>query len=162
MGMDLYRITDGAYFRWGGPYWLAVLELAQRNGWQPMGTRNPCRSEWDGNYTLNASQVVVDQDAMEMAMALEKGLPDIPSEDATVHKRRDVDWKQAVVAPIVRVNSYSEISRLSDLLDAEMLIGAGFTSETWKRMNCFEKLAGAQTKLKDFIAYLREGAFEIH
>lgn len=162
MGMDLYRATDNVYFRWGLPYWFAVLELAQRNGWQPMGTTNPRRSEWDGNYTENACQTVRYADAVAMAMALERGLPDIPREDAVAHKKeKGIDLQKAISSPVVMLET-NEVPNLAEVLDAEILVGGLFKEDVWRTMNCFEKLAGAQAKLKDFIAYLRVGGFVIH
>jgi hypothetical protein len=66
--------------------WTKVLSLAIFYGWQPMGTRVPSMTEihgfdteyWDGTYLTNDGQIVVAEDALFLAMALEKSLDDIP------------------------------------------------------------------------------------
>ena len=66
--------------------WTKVLSLAMFYGWQPMGTRAPSMTElhglstedWDGTYLTNDGQIVVTEDALSLAMALEKSLDDIP------------------------------------------------------------------------------------
>jgi hypothetical protein len=45
-----------------------------------------CRDTWNGIYTLNDGQWVTDEDAGNLAAALEQALPDIPDEDALAHK----------------------------------------------------------------------------
>ena len=55
-------------------------------GWRPMGTHPASRIEvygldpedWDGTYLTNDGQVVIAEDALSLAMALEKSLDDIP------------------------------------------------------------------------------------
>lgn len=66
--------------------WTKVLSLAIFYGWQPMGTRVPSMTEihgfdaeyWDGTYLTNDGQIVVTEDALLLAIALEKSLDDIP------------------------------------------------------------------------------------
>lgn len=66
--------------------WTKVLSLAIFYGWQPMGTRVPSMTEihgfdteyWDGTYLTNDGQIVVAEDALSLAIALEKSLDDIP------------------------------------------------------------------------------------
>lgn len=66
--------------------WTKLLSLALFYGWQPMGTRVPSMTEihgfdteaWDGTYLTNDGQIVVAEDALALAIALEKSLDDIP------------------------------------------------------------------------------------
>jgi hypothetical protein len=66
--------------------WSRVLSLALFYGWQPMGTRVPSMTEihgfdaeaWDGTYLTNDGQIVLAEDALSLAIALEKSLDDIP------------------------------------------------------------------------------------
>jgi len=82
--------------------WAKLLSLAMLYGWQPMGTHPGSRIEvyglepevWDGTYLTNDGQVVIAEDALSLAMALEKCLDDIPDfniELDRVPKRREVD-----------------------------------------------------------------------
>lgn len=166
MGMDLYRLKDSAYFRWNIFEWKAVLELALRNGWQPMGTRKPSgppvpMPEWDGNYVQNVYQVVVDQDAMAMATALEKGLLGMPGPEALVDKTANPESCVNMNSALFRTGRIDNaIRQLSKI--CPVIVGDSFTLDTWDTLNCFEKLAALKPKLKNFIAYLRGGAFEIH
>ncbi|NQU10052.1 hypothetical protein HQ590_04635 [bacterium] len=65
--------------------WAFVLKLAQDHGWKPMGTEapgwtdkdgNPVAdySDWDGGYDWNEGQWVSEQDAANLATALEQAL----------------------------------------------------------------------------------------
>ena|SRR5919109_5629599 len=66
--------------------WVKVLSLGLFYGWQPMGTRVPSITEihgfdadtWDGTYLTNDGQIVVAEDALSLAIALEQSLDDIP------------------------------------------------------------------------------------
>lgn len=163
MGMDLHRIKDNVWFRWNSMTWEAVLELAKLNGWIPMGTilgkgvycyqgfhdeqeftREKAREffddmkeKWDGNYYQNEFQEITKEDATNLADALERALPDIPGGKAVEHK-----------------------TEMRALPDGSTQI---FTpSDVYHAMNVFEKLAGLQDYLKDFIKYLRVNGCEIH
>ena len=65
---------------------MRVLSLGIFYGWHPMGTRVPSMTEihgyhteyWDGTYLTNDGQIVVAEDALSLARALEKALDDIP------------------------------------------------------------------------------------
>jgi hypothetical protein len=101
MGMDLSG--EGGYFRFSIHGWRATLGLAHEHGWEPAGTEPPeftvyapdgvtvdevaARAErqsyanWDGGYFSNSCQVVCDEDAANIADALERALDDVPDED---------------------------------------------------------------------------------
>ncbi len=73
--------------------WAKALELAQLYGWRPMGTRQPphldfykLNAEWDGRYLTNDGQIVKAEDALFLAIALEKSLGNIPD------KNIEIDW----------------------------------------------------------------------
>ena len=102
MGMDLSG--KGGYFRFSNYGWRAALELAHEHGWEPAGTELPditvyapdgvtvdevaTRAErklyatWDRGYFWNENQVVSDEDAANIADALERALDDVPDESA--------------------------------------------------------------------------------
>lgn len=163
MGMDLYRVKDQTYFRWGRPYWIALLELAMRYGWQPMLESDPEMMNFGpiGRYGWNRGEIVIDEDAKSLAAALERALPDIPDEKAVVHKKA-VDFQDVLKQePPTMLLEVDKIHDLAKLLDAEILVGGVFKESVWDTMNCFEKLAGTQYKIRDFIKYLRGGAFQI-
>lgn len=66
--------------------WAKLLSLAMLYGWQPMGTHPASRIEvsgldvedWNGTYLTNDGQIIIAEDALSLAMALEKALDDIP------------------------------------------------------------------------------------
>lgn len=66
-----------------------------------------------------------------MASALEQALPDIPD-------------KSALAGKSLTMAGFS-----------------AFTAEQWANLNCFERFAGLQNRLTEFIAYLRVGGCEI-
>lgn len=75
MGMDLHGA--GGYFRFDVIAWAKVLELARQYGWEPAGTELP-EEDWNGGYDTNAFQRVTDEDAANIAAALERALDDVP------------------------------------------------------------------------------------
>jgi hypothetical protein len=108
MGYDLYseEVTDVSvtkdekYFRWNIFSWAPVLSLANMYGWTPEGTTVPRLTEqmakdheiakeevqrhniyaenWDGSYHGNEGQFVSSTDALNIALAIESSLDDIP------------------------------------------------------------------------------------
>jgi hypothetical protein len=92
MGMDLHGAAG--YFRFNNWSWYQVLELAYEYGWKPAGTEpgqwcdpetgeldeqlSPDPDEWDGTYFSNDHQWVTDEDAANIADALERALEDKP------------------------------------------------------------------------------------
>ena len=73
--------------------WAKALELAQLYGWRPMGTKQPphldfykLNAEWDGRYLTNDGQIVKAEDALFLAIALEKSAEDIPDTSTKI------DW----------------------------------------------------------------------
>jgi hypothetical protein len=102
MGLDLRG--EGGYFRSSHRAWGTALKLAWEHGWEPAGTEPPeftvytpdgvtidevaTRAErklyanWDGLYCSNNHQVVSDEDAANIADALERALDDVPDESA--------------------------------------------------------------------------------
>ena len=64
-------------------FWVRVLELAEKNGWQSKGTTIPKdyhKSDWDGNYWHNSGEIVEAEDALNLAEALTKALDTLPKE----------------------------------------------------------------------------------
>ena len=90
MGMDL----DGAggIERFNNTSWCKMLKLAYEYGWKPAGTEpgqwinsetgevdeqmSPDPDEWDGTYFTNDSQWVTEEDAANIADALERAVED--------------------------------------------------------------------------------------
>jgi hypothetical protein len=85
MGMDL--MGPAGYFGWNYPSWHKLLGIAERYGGRPAGTVPAAAGDhvpggtWDGGYTTNDFQTVTAEDAVQLAAALERALPDIPEED---------------------------------------------------------------------------------
>src|SRR5215217_4990890 len=100
MGVDLMN-ANGDYKRFNWSNWRALLELAYEYGWKPAGTAPPqwqyldhdgnvdhertkaywwCEEDWSGTYFYNERQWVTEEDAANIAEALERTLEDIPDE----------------------------------------------------------------------------------
>ena len=80
--------------------WPMLLDLAEKYGWEPMGTtaelglvgqpdHDP--ADWSGTYFSNETQVVKEEDARNMATALHKALQDLENGK----DRREVGYRGA-------------------------------------------------------------------
>lgn len=74
MGFDLSNERD-SYIRRSPRGWMLALNLAERYGWQPAGTRlanddGEVVDGWDGLYDTNDGQQVVESDALALGKAL--------------------------------------------------------------------------------------------
>jgi hypothetical protein len=100
MGMDLSG--KGGYLRFSQGAWRAVLALAHEHGWEPAGTEPPKvtvyapdgvavdetgtrtgrqrYANWGRGYFTNDCQGVSDEDAANIADALERAMDDVPDE----------------------------------------------------------------------------------
>src|SRR4051794_15663787 len=86
MAMDL--TGAGGEFSWDVFSWGRLLRLAEKYGWQPAGTQMFVEEipflidrHWHGGYDSNDYQIVGEEDARNLADALERAIPDIPEED---------------------------------------------------------------------------------
>jgi hypothetical protein len=77
MGFDLISYS-GREFRFTRTGWTYFLNLAMQYGWVPNRTRKPkgfgLFKKWPGNYDTTEGQRVLADDAINLAMALEKAL----------------------------------------------------------------------------------------
>ena len=84
--MDFANSVAGG-FRINNAAWRKLFAVAELHGWEPMGTARPRHSEdgdpddWPSCYFSNAGQVMIAEDALALAQALERALPNIPVED---------------------------------------------------------------------------------
>lgn len=140
--------------------WIKALSLANFYGWQPRGTRPPSPSlpillgleteDWNETYLTNESQIVTTEDALSLAVALEKSLDDIPDFNIQID----------------RTAKYHAENDLSELLSQDELI---IIEETPKNPLLdineslpFEYFAGDEKKcLADLIKFCRLGSFLI-
>jgi hypothetical protein len=173
MGMDLSG--KGGYFRFSQGRWGAVLKLAHEHGWEPAGTVPPeftvyapdgvtvdevrTRAErqsyanWEGGYFTNDTQVVSDEDAANIADALERALDDVPYGGNGDDLLNSTQYQAA---------QRGELSReeLDKVLEQVMERRAGSPprippqTPTWY-------FAGEKDYLREFITFCRAGAFVI-
>jgi hypothetical protein len=106
MGVDLSGAGGCKWLSWTG--WEKLLKLAHEYGWKPAGTKPPrgivmkpdgsidhemtamyswSEEDWDGSYFSNNGQYVTDEDAANIADALERALHDIPDEETEAKVR---------------------------------------------------------------------------
>jgi hypothetical protein len=127
-----------------------VLTLAALYGWTPAGTQAPDDDsalgmhgtpDWDGSYFPGVGQHVTDADALALAEALERALPDLPDREA---------FQRLTQPPAdpTRAVEYMPTPKLE------------------RATSAFELYSGAwKEALRDFIAYLAEeeegGGFDI-
>ena len=93
MSYELFNPVTTISRKFSRQHWAKALELAGLYGWQPMGTRPPpahdfheLGADWDGTYLTNDGQIIRAEDALSLAVALERALDDIP--DTKV----EMDW----------------------------------------------------------------------
>jgi hypothetical protein len=136
MGYDLHS-SSGSETRWTQIYWSRILELAEKYGWQSKGTSAPkdYSGNWSGDYWHNSGQIVDSDDAMGIANALEKALPKLPTEEIVIPK------------PIYVIDPVSHKSKIGN----------------WDDIPLEHHFSGARGRkeLEDFIAFCRQGSFEI-
>jgi len=126
-------------------FWGHLLSLAAMYGWRPAGTEAPKDwadenegREWGGSYVFNSGQRVVAEDAIAWAEALDRALDDIPDSYAA--------WNKAVVGK-----------------DGGPLIPVIPHQSPLERVQPLEALSGEnKSGVREFIAFCRQGAFEIH
>lgn len=115
-------ILEGA----GGDIWASVFEwgqllrLAQTYGWVPAGTvLDEPNVDWNGGYQTNDWQRVTTDDASNLADALSRALPDLPSDE----KRRSVavpvelppEFHNLPTNPVFDCFSLEDMERLTPL-----------------------------------------------
>lgn len=159
MGMDL--LGTGGDFRLNNISWRYVLALVRQHGWEPAGTELPqltlynrddtvdegatrrvyqeAAEDWDGGYSSNDGQWVTDEDARNMAEALEQALPHIPDEE-TVGLR----------------------AASTEIRDGRKVRAGGIDLEMLEYLTAIDWFSGAgKQSLRDFISYCRAGGFTI-
>jgi hypothetical protein len=140
MGMDLRGA--GGYFGCNSRGWGDILRLAHLHGWIPVGTLAPLMNEggpwdgpWGGRYCHTEGQRVTDDDALALADALERALPDLPDENLLADK----EW-------VYRLPGGTELRGIAAGVETSLI----------------ERLSGdAKPRLREFIAFCRAGGFTI-
>ena len=173
MGMDLSG--KGGYFRFSQRRWRAVLELAHEHGWEPAGTVPPeftvyapdgvtvdevrTRAErqsyanWSGGYFTNDYQVVSDEDAANIAEALERALDDVPDEGGG-DQLPTLAQHQAYQRGELSEERFNEVLKPFVERRAASLSQIPPQTPTWY-------FAGEKDYLRKFITFFRAGAFFI-
>lgn len=128
--------------------WSAVLLLAYRNGWAPVGTEPPefnqggeipmsDRAKWDGSYTGNDGQYVTVKDTQNLAAALENALRDIPDRAPMAQGQERLE-----------VCNHSASDELDDLFEEDLDMQPSLGE-------------GEEAGLRDFVAFCQEAGFRI-
>lgn len=79
--MAYYLYNDNGDITFNLNAWPLLLELSFHYGWTRMGTQLNSVEKWDGSYLNMNKAYVKPEDALNLATALEKALPDIPDVD---------------------------------------------------------------------------------
>src|SRR5215204_7497515 len=159
MGMDLSGA--GGIQRFSSTSWCKVLKLAYGYGWKPQGTEpaqwydengelvkqiSPDPDEWDGNnYFSSDFQLVTEEDAANIADALQQALDDIPDFD-TDEKRVEYGPGELPTSPIER--SFVEQGLVIEGPNASLSPVEDFSGE-------------AKQEVRDFIRFCQAGEFRI-
>jgi len=139
MSIDLVRQPE--YLSFTVYVWAEIMKFARLYGWEPAETLPPEdadeeeRANWTGSYMHNSGQSVRPTDALALAEALERGLPDLPDEYAAKHK--------AIVEE-------------TDGQPTSILVPVGAP------ISPIEALSGPNKEaVRELIAFCRKGGFEI-
>jgi hypothetical protein len=138
MGFDLYSLSDESYFRWNMWGFPPIRFLGELYGWEPMGTIVQIEGEEEEGcwYETNDGQIVCKEDAKNWAKALEKAIPDIPivaKEDTTQFLNDEYMKRRSAI----------------------------WRKEKDAIMKEFDTEDSVEY-IKDFIVFLRKGAFRIY
>src|SRR5512140_2216728 len=79
--MAYYLYNDNGDITFNLNAWPLLLELSFHYGWTRMGTQLDSVDKWDGSYLNMNKAYVKPEDALNLATALEKALPDISDVD---------------------------------------------------------------------------------
>ena len=96
MGYDLSN--RNGEFRFTGEGYSMALDLAKLYGWEPQGITG---EDSRGGYFSNDGQRVENEDALNIALALERALEDIP--EAIIEERTEED-----ISPLLYWSGYKE------------------------------------------------------
>jgi hypothetical protein len=173
MGMDLSG--KGGSFRFSQGRWSAVLELAREHRWEPAGTKPPeftvyapdsvtvdevaTRVErqryanWSGGYFTNDYQVVSDEDAANIADALERALDDVPDEAGGDHLLTPAQHQAAQRGEL----SEEELDKvIEQVMERQAASPPQIPFQTPAGY-----FAGEKDYLREFITFCRAGGFSI-
>ena len=172
MGYDL--INSKGFFRFNFYEWRCVLTLAKHYGWEPMGTVMPEETakllmgdrgsdeegvqgfiqNWEGNYDSNSHQLVVKEDALNLALALMKAMEVLPDERSIVD-----EFSTNVSIDDIKNSSCSDEDIMSAV--AEIIFRGNEKSiDPLSAINCFSGLE-SKKYLGKFIQYCMHGGFDI-
>ena len=143
MTIDLVSI-NGESINLSRMGWNKIFDLAVNNGWEPMGTIRPSswpEDEWcSDDYFSNAGQLVQSGDALELADALVRVIPNLPE------KREDIQ-------PLEFKSNAELYEALDDPKKREKL------REYLRAIYIIHK--GWESKLRELISLCRSGEFII-
>jgi hypothetical protein len=167
----------GGYFRFSNNAWCAALELAHAHGWEPAGTVAPevtvyapdgttvdeeatrierqAYEDWTGDYFCNGHQLVADEDARNIADALERALDYVPEEG---------DFAEPLLTPtqwqtLARGERLPE-EEISEALNQYMEHQAERPPQIPPQTPAWY-FAGQRDWLREFITFCRAGSFSI-
>jgi hypothetical protein len=175
---DLFR--GGGKFVVSSAVWLKLLTLASQYGWQPHGTeqlewekrtpdgsfvldeeRKAAYKDWDGSYFFNEMQSVTDEDALALAMALEKAADDIPDGPIPDQWSERIGRPAQAPSPIPGAEASLRLEASMDLIYREVL-GAVSISRPNIDLSSLEFFAGERKRIViGFIAFCKQGGFFI-
>jgi hypothetical protein len=166
----------GGYFRFSNYAWYAALALAREHGWEPAGTKTPevtvyapdgttvdevatrmkrqAYGDWDGDYFYNDGRLVTDEDARNIADALERALDLVPEEgDFAEPLLTPAQW-QAVARDELSEEEIGEALNRYVKHRAERPPQIPPQTPAWY-------FAGQRDWLREFITFCRAGGFSI-
>lgn len=135
----LLGVPDGVNFEMKLSKWVALLELARQNGWQPAGTVindvqffqfkrtgkvtdfipngvqaaadawDAANADWDGSYTADMGQAMEDDDVRAMAAALKKGMAGLADKELLADAKEIVEKAELMDYMFITSEEYGDI-----------------------------------------------------
>jgi hypothetical protein len=153
MSLEFFNATTSISRKYSREFWGKALELARYYGWRPMGTCPPDRqliTDWLGLYLTNDGQMVMREDALFLADALERSLDDIPNDRSKMNWTPN-DW---MMDELPEWLSPEEVTLMEEGLEEQAVDVA--------IMHPFEFFAGDEKHhLLELIRFCRLGSFTI-
>ena len=113
--MSIELKGNGGYLNLRHSDWRDILDLAEMFGWNRKGTVAPRdldrdeSGEWPGCYNSNDFQVIHQDDAFEMSMALKRGMLALDDQSNLPPRKRFLRYEYELVKQVYRLTNAGNV-----------------------------------------------------
>lgn len=183
MGMLLTSQVDDASVKFTTIEWSKLLELGRKHGWIPIGTRSDDEETWNGNYESNDGQLVIAEDSLALAAALDKVqlLPTPKKSNLLIVVVASYPFDHNIKRQIqeiaskerkywgnlnIEVEAISYFEETDPWLKRMIFDPKHYSGDVLQmhnyRLDSEEFYAGQQQRINEFIAFCQKGEFKIY